>query len=116
MTGSRNRSTRSAGEPAPLALYYLGSDPRELRQILDRTVSGGVTVNDVAAHFLVQRLPFGGVGASGMGAYHGEQGFRQFSHARAVFRQTWLDLAGLTGLRPPYGPRVRRFINILLGS
>ncbi len=100
----------------PLALYYFGHDARELRQILDRTVSGGVTVNDVAAHFLVQSLPFGGVGASGMGAYHGEQGFRQFSHARAVFRQTRLDLAGLTGLRPPYGARVRRFIDILLGS
>jgi coniferyl-aldehyde dehydrogenase len=98
----------------PLALYYFGDDGRELREILDRTVSGGVTVNDIAAHFLVQNLPFGGVGASGMGAYHGEQGFRQFSHARAVFRQTRLDLAGLTGLRPPYGARVRRFIHILL--
>ena len=49
-----------------------------------------------------------------MGAYHGEQGFRQFSHARAVFRQTGLDLAGLTGLRPPYGARMRRFLGLLL--
>lgn len=98
----------------PLALYYFGRDARELRQILERTVSGGVTVNDVAAHFMVQSLPFGGVGASGMGAYHGEQGFRQFSHARAVFRQTRLDLAGLIGLRPPYGRRLRRFLDILL--
>jgi coniferyl-aldehyde dehydrogenase len=105
-----NRSAR------PLALYYFGRDERELRQILDRTVSGGVTVNDIAAHFLVENLPFGGVGASGMGAYHGEQGFRQFSHARAVFRQTRLDLAGLIGLRPPYGARLRGFLNILLGK
>ena len=103
-----NRSAR------PLALYYFGRDRRELRQVLDRTVSGGVTVNDVAAHFLVQNLPFGGVGASGTGAYHGEQGFREFSHARAVFRQTRLDLSGLIGLRPPYGPRLRRFLDILL--
>jgi len=98
----------------PLALYYFGNDRRELRQVLERTVSGAVTVNDIAAHFLVQNLPFGGVGASGMGAYHGEQGFRQFSHARAVFRQTSLDLAGLVGLRPPYGARVRRFLGLLL--
>lgn len=103
-----NRSAR------PLALYYFGRDRRELRRVLDRTVSGAVTVNDVAAHFLVQNLPFGGVGASGMGAYHGEQGFRQFSHARAVFRQTRLDVAGLIGLRPPYGTRLRRFLKILL--
>ena len=106
--GRINRSAR------PLALYYFGSDERELRQILERTVSGGVTVNDVAAHFMVQNLPFGGVGASGMGAYHGEQGFRQFSHARAIFRQTRLDVSGLIGLRPPYGARLRRFLNILL--
>jgi coniferyl-aldehyde dehydrogenase len=98
----------------PLALYYFGAEGPELRQVLERTVSGAVTVNDVAAHFLVQSLPFGGVGASGMGAYHGEQGFRQFSHARAVFRQTRLDLAGLIGLRPPYGARMRRFLGILL--
>lgn len=98
----------------PLALYYFGRDERELRQLLARTVSGGVTVNDIAAHFLVQNLPFGGVGASGMGAYHGEQGFRQFSHARALFRQTRLDVAGLIGLRPPYGMRLRRFVNLLI--
>jgi coniferyl-aldehyde dehydrogenase len=100
--------------PRPLALYYFGSDRRELRQVLGRTVSGAVTVNDIAAHFLVQSLPFGGVGASGMGAYHGEPGFRQFSHARAVFRQTGLDLAGLIGLRPPYGARMRRFLALIL--
>jgi len=105
---------RISGRARPLALYYFGSDGSELRQLLDRTVSGAVTVNDVAAHFLVENLPFGGVGASGMGAYHGETGFRQFSHARAVFRQTRLDLAGLIGLRPPYGARLRRFLNILL--
>ncbi|MDE2261339.1 MAG: coniferyl aldehyde dehydrogenase [Gammaproteobacteria bacterium] len=105
---------RINAQARPLALYYFGSDRRELRRILERSVSGGVTVNDVAAHFLVQSLPFGGVGASGMGAYHGEQGFRQFSHARALFRQTRLDLSGLIGLRPPYGARLRGFLRMLL--
>ena len=105
---------RLSGGARPLALYYFGHDEHELRRIVDGTVSGAVTVNDIAAHFLVQNLPFGGVGASGMGAYHGDQGFRQFSHGRAIFRQTRLDLAGLTGLRPPYGARMRRFLDLLL--
>lgn len=98
----------------PLALYYFGSDPAEECEVLDRTVSGGVTVNDVATHFLVEELPFGGVGASGMGAYHGEHGFRRFSHARAVFRQSRFDVAALAGLRPPYGERLRRNLRLLL--
>ncbi len=98
----------------PLALYYFGSDKAEEREILTHTVSGGVTVNDIAMHFLAQELPFGGVGPSGMGAYHGEHGFRRFSHARAVFHQSSFDLAGLTGLRPPYGKRLRRSLSFLI--
>jgi coniferyl-aldehyde dehydrogenase len=98
----------------PLALYYFGSDKTEEREVLSRTVSGGVTVNDVAMHFLAEELPFGGVGPSGMGAYHGEHGFRRFSHARAVFRQSRFDVAGLTGLRPPYGARLRRSLSFLI--
>ncbi|HSC07813.1 MAG TPA: coniferyl aldehyde dehydrogenase [Steroidobacteraceae bacterium] len=100
--------------PRPLALYYFGSDSAEERQLLDRTRSGGVTVNDVAMHFLAQELPFGGVGASGMGAYHGWHGFQRFSHARAVFRQTRLDVAGLVGLRPPYGKRLQQSLRLLI--
>jgi coniferyl-aldehyde dehydrogenase len=92
----------------PLALYYFGADKSEQRKVLEHTVSGGVTVNDIAMHFLAEELPFGGVGASGLGAYHGVHGFRRFSHARAVFRQSRLDIAGLIGLRPPYGARLRR--------
>lgn len=98
----------------PLALYYFGSDTAEERKILDRTLSGGVTLNDIAWHFFAEELPFGGVGASGVGAYHGEHGFRRFSHARAVFRQSRFDLAGLIGLRPPYGARLRRCLNWLI--
>jgi coniferyl-aldehyde dehydrogenase len=98
----------------PLALYYFGSDKSEESKVLSGTVSGGVTVNDVAMHFLAEELPFGGVGPSGMGAYHGEHGFRRFSHARSVFRQSRLDFAGLIGLRPPYGARLRRSLSFLL--
>jgi coniferyl-aldehyde dehydrogenase len=100
--------------PAPLALYYFGRDTDEERTVLARTISGGVTVNDIAMHFLSEALPFGGVGASGMGAYHGEHGFRRFSHARAVLKQTPFDMAGLVGLRPPYGPRLRQSLRVLL--
>jgi coniferyl-aldehyde dehydrogenase len=96
--------------PKPLALYYFGEDRAEMQWVLAHTTSGGVTVNDVAVHFLAEEMPFGGVGASGMGAYHGEHGFTQFSHARTVFRQTRLDVQGLVGLRPPYGPRAERVL------
>jgi len=100
--------------PAPLALYYFGHDRTEEAELLARTRSGGVTVNDVAMHFMADELPFGGVGASGMGAYHGEHGFRRFSHARAVFRQSRLDVSRLLGLCPPYGARVARSLRLLI--
>jgi coniferyl-aldehyde dehydrogenase len=100
--------------PKPLALYYFGGDRKEMSWVLAHTTSGGVTINDIAVHFLADELPFGGVGESGMGAYHGEAGFARFSHARAVFRQTWLDVAGLVGLRPPYGTRARRALKLLI--
>ncbi|HVW70271.1 MAG TPA: coniferyl aldehyde dehydrogenase [Steroidobacteraceae bacterium] len=102
------------GREHPLALYYFGADKRELRGILAHTISGGVTVNDVATHFLAEELPFGGVGASGMGSYHGEHGFVRFSHARPVLRQSAFDLAGLLGLRPPYGERLQRCLRWLI--
>lgn len=107
---------RLAEQPAPLALYYFGTDPAEERILLAHTRSGAFAVNDVAAHFLIESLPFGGVGASGMGAYHGEHGFRRFSHARAVYHQTRLDVAGWMGLRPPYGRRLERSLRWLLRS
>lgn len=87
----------------PLALYYFGTDAGEERQVLDRTISGGVTVNDVIFHNAQEDLPFGGVGPSGMGSYHGLDGFRTFSHAKAVYRQARLDVAKLAGLKPPFG-------------
>ncbi|MFJ3050368.1 coniferyl aldehyde dehydrogenase [Pseudomonas nitroreducens] len=72
--------------PRPLGLYWFGSDADEERQVLERTCSGGVTLNEVMHHAGLESLPFGGVGPSGMGAYHGIDGFRTFSHARAVYR------------------------------
>ncbi|WP_081944663.1 coniferyl aldehyde dehydrogenase [Sphingopyxis sp. MWB1] len=87
----------------PLGLYYFGQDKSEEERVLTRTLSGGVTVNDVLFHNAMEELPFGGIGPSGMGHYHGIDGFRTFSHARAVYRQPKLDVAGLAGFKPPYG-------------
>ena len=86
----------------PLGLYYFGSDGAEREQVLARTISGGVTVNDVVFHVSMDDLPFGGVGPSGMGSYHGVEGFREFSHARSVYTQPKIDVAKLGGLKPPY--------------
>jgi coniferyl-aldehyde dehydrogenase len=94
----------------PLAVYYFGDDEREQRQVLDRTISGGATINDVIFHVSMEDLPFGGVGPSGMGSYHGLDGFRTFSHAKAVYRQPKLDVAKLAGLKPPYGAATKRGI------
>jgi coniferyl-aldehyde dehydrogenase len=87
--------------PRPLALYYFDDDRSRVARVLDLTVSGGVTVNDTIYHFAQEALPFGGIGPSGMGAYHGREGFRTFSHAKAVFRQSRFTLTDL--LAPPYG-------------
>jgi coniferyl-aldehyde dehydrogenase len=94
----------------PLALYYFGKDAGERRQVLDRTISGGATIDDVIFHVSQEELPFGGVGPSGMGAYHGEVGFKTFSHARAIYRQPKIDVAKLAGLKPPYGKATKRAV------
>ena len=69
----------------PLALYVYSNDPDNVQKILDRTSSGGVTVNGVFSHYLENQLPFGGVNQSGMGSYHGRFGFKAFSHERAIY-------------------------------
>lgn len=69
----------------PLALYLYSNNPANVQKVLDRTSSGGVTVNGVFSHYLENRLPFGGVNGSGMGSYHGQFGFKAFSHERAVY-------------------------------
>ncbi|MEL7446773.1 MAG: coniferyl aldehyde dehydrogenase [Pseudomonadota bacterium] len=87
----------------PLGLYYFGEDKAEQEQVLTRTISGGVTTNDVIFHVSMEDLPFGGVGPSGIGSYHAIEGFREFSHARAVYHQPKIDIAKLGGFKPPYG-------------
>jgi coniferyl-aldehyde dehydrogenase len=98
--------------PRPLALYFFGRDPREEAQVLERTVSGGVTVNDTILHAAQEDAPFGGVGESGFGHYRGFEGFKQFSTAQTVMKQSRLNLAGL--LRPPYDARKQRLLRALI--
>jgi coniferyl-aldehyde dehydrogenase len=98
------------GRDRPLGLYYFGKDGGEERRVLNRTISGGVTVNDVIFHVAQEDLPFGGVGPSGMGSYHGIDGFRTFSHAKSVFRQARVDVAKLAGLKPPFGKATQKTI------
>ncbi|MET4000839.1 coniferyl aldehyde dehydrogenase [Marinobacterium sp. MBR-109] len=86
----------------PLALYYFGWDADEEQQLLSHTLSGGVTVNDLLMHAAMHEAPFGGVGASGMGHYHGYEGFLEFSHARTVFRTPQYDPRGEWGMLPPH--------------
>jgi len=69
-----------------------------------------VTVNDVIFHIAMEDLPFGGIGPSGMGSYHGHDGFKEFSHARSVYSQLKKDLGPMKALRPPYGKGVRDYI------
>lgn len=92
-------------KPRPLAAYYFGKDKIEEKRFLTGTTSGGVSINDVMFHMLQKDLPFGGVGPSGMGAYHGIEGFKTFSHAKGVYRQPKrIPVAKLAGFMPPYGP------------
>ena len=91
------------GHDRPLGLYYFGHDKAEQEHVLNRSISGGVTLNDVIFHNAMEDLPFGGIGPSGMGNYHGIDGFKTFSHARAVYKQTGLDVTKLIGMKPPYG-------------
>jgi coniferyl-aldehyde dehydrogenase len=88
--------------PTPLALYYYGHDRAEQDRVIHGTTSGGITINDAMMHITQEGLPFGGVGQSGMGAYHGHDGFLRFSHSRAVYFQSPMNVAKLAGLRPPF--------------
>lgn len=98
--------------PRPLALYYFGHDKAAQRRVLDGTTSGNVTINGTLVHFAQDDLPFGGVGPSGMGAYHGIEGFRRFSHAKGIFEQGRWN--GATLLRPPFGEMAARILSFLI--
>ena len=101
-----------AAHPHPLALYLFEQDQGLIDSVLARTIAGGVSINDTLYHIAQHGLPFGGVGASGMGGYHGEAGFRTFSHMKPVFRQARFNGAGL--MSPPYGARFRHMLELLL--
>lgn len=98
--------------PHPLAMYVFDDDPHRQQQILRTTIAGGVTLNDTLYHVAQHALPFGGVGPSGTGSYHGEHGFRTFSHFKPVFAQARLNGAAL--LAPPYGRRFQWMLDWLL--
>lgn len=98
--------------PRPLALYVFDHDRDAVDRVIRHTVSGGVTVNETILHIAQDDLPFGGVGASGMGHYHGREGFDTFSKRKAVFRQSRLN--GLKLFRAPYGARFERLVRFLL--
>ena len=82
-----------ADKPKPLALYFFSEDKNAVREITERCSYGGGCINDCVIHLATSEMPFGGVGESGMGSYHGEEGFRTFSHTKSIVdKKTWLDL------------------------
>ena len=97
--------------PSPLAFYYFSNDKAKQDRVLNQTLSGGVTINNVTMHVSAYDLSFGGVGQSGIGHYHGIEGFKTFSHARGVFRQGKIDLAKLAGTLPPYTDKVKKMLD-----
>jgi coniferyl-aldehyde dehydrogenase len=97
--------------PRPLALYPFSHDRHKVQHLLDRVISGGVTVNDALFHVGQHDLPFGGIGDSGMGHYHGHEGFVTFSKLRPVFYQA--RFTTLKYLAPPYGKLAERVLAFL---
>ena len=96
----------------PLALYLFDHDKARIDLVLDQTIAGGVTINDTILHIAQDELPFGGVGPSGMGHYHGREGFLTFSKQKPVFYQSRINGIGL--FNPPYGKLFERLIKVLL--
>lgn len=98
--------------PNPLALYYFGDEEEDRKRMLSNTLSGGVTINDTLLHIAQDDLPFGGVGASGMGHYRAKEGFLTFSKARPIFYQA--KRHGLQLMRPPYGKLMNRLLGWMI--
>ena len=116
------RSSRSRGideaiafvnaRPKPLALYLFTNDEAVQKRVLERTSSGGVCVNHTLLHLTVPSLPFGGVGASGLGAYHGKFSFETFSHRKSVLiKPTWFDPSFFY---PPYDAAKKKWVRWLM--
>lgn len=94
--------------PNPLALYYFGEDKSEIKIIQTKTLSGALTINETLMHIAIDDLPFGGVGHSGMGHYHGKEGFDTFSKLKPVLVQRFIST--VSWLYPPYGALMRMFL------
>lgn len=94
--------------PSPLALYYFGMDKKEQQHVLDQVRAGGVCINDTLSHFAQEDMHFGGVGESGMGAYHGEDGFLTFSHAKSVFVKNRFNSTKFA--YPPFGTPIHKVL------
>ena len=97
--------------PRPLAIYPFSNNNATIQTLLDRVMSGGVSVNDALFHVGQTDLPFGGVGESGMGHYHGHEGFNTFSKLRPVFYQA--SFSAVKFLWPPYGKFATKYLNFL---
>ncbi|WP_455923894.1 coniferyl aldehyde dehydrogenase [Pseudomonas putida] len=94
--------------PRPLALYYFGYDRAEQQRVLEHTHSGGACMNDTLLHVAQDDMPFGGVGPSGMGHYHGHEGFLTFSKAKGVLVKQRFNAARL--IYPPYGKALQKLV------
>ena len=97
--------------PRPLALYYFGYNKAEQQRVLQNSHSGGVCINETLLHVAVDDLPFGGVGPSGMGRYHGHEGFLTFSHAKSVLAKQRVNSS--LAIYPPYGRKLGRLVQKL---
>jgi len=98
--------------PRPLALYLYADDARTIERVTLETIAGGMAINETLMHLACESLPFGGVGASGMGAYHGYEGFVTFSKMKPVLSQARLNARGL--IAPPYGRRVNALLKLMM--
>jgi coniferyl-aldehyde dehydrogenase len=98
--------------PRPLALYFFGPSGPGRRMVLERTTSGGVSINETNLHYAQDDIPFGGIGPSGMGAYHGHEGFKTMSHPKGVFQQAKFNLTD--AVRPPFGGLFERVVSFLM--
>lgn len=98
--------------PRPLALYYFGADNSNRQKVMTRTTSGNLTINTTILHYALEDLPFGGIGPSGMGSYHGIEGFRSMSHAKGTLEFRKWNMSRV--LRPPFGPLADFILKALL--
>jgi acyl-CoA reductase-like NAD-dependent aldehyde dehydrogenase len=100
------------GRPKPLALYFFSKNRRNQQRILKETSSGGVCINDTNVHVSTSSLPFGGVGESGMGSYHGKASFYTFSHMKAIMKRSFL--LDMKMRYPPYKDKLKLLKRLIM--